>query len=195
MLTASKARPSKQVIMKLQDLTDEELAIRARTDPKAAFDVLFERHRGPLYNFLLRQGAGEDRVDDLFQMAFLKAFRAIPTFREEARFKTWLYTIAVNVLNDDRRASQRRAAATELRVERAEAEPEVERTEVVGQVKEALEQVAPHHRQLFTLVRFQGLSIAEAARVVGMTPAAAKVTLFRTTKRIGELLLMTKVKR
>ena len=48
--------------------------------------------------------------------------------------------------------------------------------------------LAPNHRQLFTLVRFQGLSIAEAAQAVGMTPAAAKVTLFRTTKRIGEAL-------
>ena len=45
--------------MNLQELTDEELALRARSDPRSAFDVLFERHRGPLYNFLLRQGAGD----------------------------------------------------------------------------------------------------------------------------------------
>src|SRR6185295_11245056 len=100
--------------MNLQELTDEELALRARSDPRSAFEVLFERHRGPLYNFLRRQGAGDERVDDLFQMTFLKAFRAIPTFREESRFKTWLYTIAVNVLNDDRRAALRRATS-ELR--------------------------------------------------------------------------------
>ena len=181
--------------MDLQELNDEELALRARTEPRAAFEVLFERHRGPLYNFLLRQGAGDERVDDLFQMAFLKAFRAIPSFREESRFKTWLYTIAVNVLNDDRRAAQRRGATAEIREALLVAEPEVERKEEVGRVKEALGQVAPHHRQLFTLVRFQGLSIAEAARVVGMTPAAAKVTLFRTTKRIAELLMTMKVKR
>lgn len=178
----------------LRELTDEELALRARTEPRAAFEVLFERHRGPLYNFLLRQGADEARVDDLFQMAFLKAFRAIPTFREEARFKTWLYTIAVNVLTDDRRAALRRGATSEIREAMLVVEPEPGRNEDVDRVKEALGQVAPNHRQLFTLVRFQGLSIAEAAQAVGMTSGAAKVTLFRTTKRIGEILMTVKVK-
>jgi len=179
----------------LRELTDEELALRARRDPRAAFEILFERHRGPLYNFLLRQGADEARVDDLFQMAFLKAFRAIPTFREEARFKTWLYTIAINVLNDERRAAKRLGTTLEIREAMLVTGPEAGRSEEVDRVKEALGQIAPNHRQLFTLVRFQGLSIAEAALAVGMTPAAAKVTLFRITKRIGEILMTVKVKR
>ena len=176
----------------LRELSDEELALRARTEPRAAFEILFERHRGPLYNFLLRQGADPARVDDLFQIAFLKAFRAIPTFREEARFKTWLYTIAINVLNDDRRAVLRRGTTTDLREGMLVAEPEIGSDDELDRVKEALGQVAPNHRQLFTLVRFQGLSIAEAAHAVGMTPAAAKVTLFRTTKKIGELVMKVK---
>ena len=180
--------------MGLRELSDEELAVRARTEPRAAFEILFERHRTPLYNFLLRQGAEEARVDDLFQMAFLKAFRAIPTWREESRFKTWLYTIAVNVLNDDRRAALRRSQVRELREAVVVVEPEQGRGEQIDRVRLALAQVAPNHRQLFTLVRFQGLPIAEAAKAVGMTPAAAKVTLFRTTKRIGELLMTEKVK-
>ena len=195
MLTGLPGRPSNQVIMELRELTDEALALRARTEPRAAFEILFERHRGPLYNFLLRQGADEARVDDLFQAAFLKAFRAIPSFREEARFKTWLYTIAVNVLTDDRRALQRRGVTAELRETMLVTEPESDQGDELDRVKEALGQVAPNHRMLFTLVRFQGLSIAEASKAVGMTPAAAKVTLFRTTKRIGELLMAVKVKR
>ncbi|HXX93971.1 MAG TPA: sigma factor, partial [Planctomycetota bacterium] len=63
--------------MALTDLGDEELALRARTEPRAAFEVLFERYRGPLHGFLVRQGADLSRVDDLFQQTFLKAFRAI----------------------------------------------------------------------------------------------------------------------
>jgi len=176
--------------MALRDLGDEELALRARTEPRAAFGVLFERYRGPLHSFLLRQGADDSRVDDLFQQAFLKAFRAIGQFREDARFKTWLYTIAANVLADERRVMARRAAPAELRETMAIAEPiaadRAERAEALDRVKEALGQIAPNHRLLFTLCRFQGLRIAEAAAVVGMTPAAAKVTLFRISKRIGE---------
>jgi RNA polymerase sigma-70 factor, ECF subfamily len=178
--------------MRLIELSDEELALRARSEPRAAFEVLFERYRGPLYSFLLRQGADESRADDLFQQAFLKAFRAIPQFREEARFKTWLYTIAANVLNDDRRASRRRGPSAELGeamlVEEPVAHEAMERAEAVDRVKEALARVAPNHRLLFTLVRFQGLPIAEAAAIVGMTPPAAKVTLFRISKKLGETL-------
>ncbi len=178
--------------MRLTDLSDEELALRARAEPRAAFEVLFERYRGPLFNFLLRQGAEAGRADDLFQTAFLKAFRALPTFREEARFKTWLYTIAVHVLADDRRASQRRGRPAELKEAMAVADPAAhggaERAEALDRVKEALARLQPSHRQLFTLVRFQGLAIAEAAGVVGMSAPVAKMTLFRIQKRIGELL-------
>jgi len=174
--------------MDLHQLTDEELALRARTEPRAAFEVLFARYRGPLYNFLLKQGADEARADDLFQVTFFKAFRALSSFREEARFKTWLYTIAINVVNDERRSAQRRGTTTEIRETMLVGEPEVGRSDEVDRVRAALDQVSPRHRQLFTLVRFQGLPIAQAAQIVGMTPAAAKVTLFRTTKRIGELL-------
>ena len=174
--------------MDLRPLTDEELALRARTEPAAAFEVLFERYRAPLYNFLLRQGADEARAEDLFQITFFKVYRALPAFREEARFKTWLYTIAVNALNDDRRSALRRGTLIEIRETMLVEEPELGAKDEVDRVKAALEQVAPRHRQLFTLVRFQGMPIAEAARIVGMSPSAAKVTLFRTTKRIGGLL-------
>lgn len=184
--------------MRLTDLPDEALALRARDEPRAAFEVLFERYRGPLFNFLRRQGADVSRVEDLFQTAFLKAFRAIGTFREDARFKTWLYTIAVNVLNDDRRALQRRGRPVELDAAAGVPEPGAhgteEAAEAAGRVKEALTRVSPRHRQLFTLVRFQGLAIAEAARVVGMTPPAAKVTLFRIQRKIGERLVPAKEK-
>jgi RNA polymerase sigma-70 factor (ECF subfamily) len=176
--------------MRLSDLSDEELALRARVEPRAPFEALFERHRAPLYNFLLRQGAAEGRVDDLFQATFLKAFRALPFFREEARFKTWLYTIAVNVLQDDRRAALRRGPQAPL-PETVAGGPALhesaERREALERVRAALERLPARHRALFTLVRFQGLSIAEAAGTVGMTPQAAKVTLFRTQKKVGEL--------
>jgi len=174
--------------MDLRQLTDEELALRARTEPQAAFEVLFERYRAPLYNFLLRQGADESRADDLFQVTFFKAFRALSSFREEARFKTWLYTIAINAVHDDRRSVQRRGTTTEIRETMLVGEPAVGHRDEVDRVNAALQQVGARHRQLFTLVRFQGMPIAEAAQVVGMTASAAKVTLFRTTKRIRELL-------
>jgi RNA polymerase sigma-70 factor (ECF subfamily) len=179
--------------MRFSELSDEELALRARTTPREAFEVLFERHRGPLYNFILRQGVAEGRAEDLFQTTVLKAYRALSSFREEARFKTWLYTIAVNVVMDELRGQQRRGRAGELRdTVPSLALESAERSEQLARVREALGDLPPHHRRLFTLVRFQGFSIAEAAAVTGLTPQAAKVTLFRTQKKIGEMLSTAK---
>ncbi len=178
--------------MDFERMTDEELALRARRDPRGPFEVLFERHRGALYAFILRQGIEEGRAEDLFQQVFLKAFRALPSFREEARFKTWLYAIAVHAVQDERRAERRRGSAVPLHeamaVDGPRAHEEAERAEDVGRVKRALEGAPPHHRLLFTLVRFQGLPLAEAAPLVGMSAPTAKLTLFRISKRIGELL-------
>jgi len=174
--------------MDLSGLTDEALALRARSEPRAAFEVLFERYRTPLHSFLLRQGAADSRVDDLFQMAFLKAFRAIGQFREDARFKTWLYTIAANLLTDDRRSQRRATAELKETVPAAPAPDRLEKQEALDRIQDALAQIAPNHRLLFTLVRFQGLAIAEAAGVVGMTPRAAKVTLFRISRKLGGML-------
>ena len=178
--------------MILAELTDEALAVRARVEPRAAFEILFERYRGPLYSFLLRHGVEPSRADDLFQTAFLKAYRAIGSFRQDSRFKTWLYTIAVNVLMDDRRAGRRRAVEKTLSEAEGVAGPPrrdpLERAEAGDRIREALDRVPVKHRHLFALVRFQGLSISESAGVVGMTPAAAKVTLFRVHKKVGEAL-------
>src|SRR5579859_2040773 len=143
--------------MDLRLLSDEELALRARVEPRAAFEILFERYRAPLYNFILRQGADEARAEDLFQVTFFKVFRALGSFREEARFKTWLYTIAINAVNDDRRSVQRRGTATEVLDTLIAEEAVVVRSDEVECVRAALLEVAPRHRQLFTLVRFQGM--------------------------------------
>ncbi len=178
--------------MRLRDLSDEALAFHARAEPRAAFEVLFERYRGPLWNFILRQGVPGGRAEDLFQNTFLKAFRAIRGFREEGSFKTWLYAIAVNILRDEHRGPRGAARFTEIREETvavgSKAHDDAERSEALERIKEALSEVEPQQRQLFTLVRYQGLSIAAAADAVGLGLSAAKMTLCRMRKRICESL-------
>ena len=182
--------------MALDELSDEALALRARQQPRNAFGVLFERHQGAIWNFFRRQGVPESLAEDLFQTTFLKAYRAIGSFREEARFKTWLFTIAVNVLNDDRRVLQRRGRTAPLHESAAVVHPDpsgpVEQAEDLQRVREVLDTVAPTHRQLFTLVRFGGMTIADAAKVAGLTPSFAKLTLYRVHRKIGEKLAPTK---
>ena len=182
--------------MRLTDLSDEDLALRARTDSGAAFGELFERYRGPLWNFFLRQGVDSALAEDLFQTTFLKAFRAVRSFREEARFKTWLFTIAINVLTDERRHARKAKrvgpfSETAALVESRSID-ELERGEELGQVREALSRIDPRQRHLFTLVRFHQFSIQEAAKTVGFGLSAAKMTLTRVRKRLCESLVPVK---
>lgn len=174
-------------------LSDEELALRSRQEPQLAFEVLFARHRDRVYAFLSRQIPDRARVDDLFQNAFLKVFRGLPNFKMESRFKTWLYTICSNVVTDELRSKGRRGTPVELAETMAVTGPVeddvLDRDERMGRVRRAIALLPDGIRQLFTLVRFHGLKIAEAAEAVGMTPSAAKVALFRAQKRVGELVL------
>ena len=182
--------------MRFTDLSDEDLARRARKDSGAAFSELFERYRGPLWNYFLRQGVESGLAEDLFQTTFLKAFRAVRSFREEARFKTWLFTIAINVLMDERRHARRSKrigplAETAALIE-SRAIDELERGEELRQVQEALSRIEPRQRHLFTLVRFHQFSIQEAAQTVGFGLSAAKMTLTRVRKRLCESLVPVK---
>ena len=184
--------------MRLDERTDEELALRARAEPRAAFEVLFDRHRGAVWNFLLRQGLDVARAEDLCQTTFLKAWRAIPSFREEAQFKTWLYAIAVNVVADERRTALRRGRPLPLEEaalpEKGATDEGENRADAVERVGLALSRFPADERQLFTLVRFQGLSVAEAAQAVRMSHPAARMKLFRIRKKLGEWFLPVREK-
>src|SRR5688500_11501007 len=155
----------------------------------ADFGAVFEAHKDAVWSFLLRQGVEASRADDLFQTVFLKALKAFDAFRGDSSVKTWLFSIAANAVLDDRRAARHRAGVEiheAMTADHVEASAGLEHAEALDRLRAALDGVPPHHRLLFTLVRFEGMSMADAARAAGLTPQAAKVTLFRVSKRIGE---------
>jgi RNA polymerase sigma-70 factor (ECF subfamily) len=149
---------------------------------REAFEILFHRHRTAVHQFIARQVADRTLAEDLFQTVFLKAFRSIRSFRGASAFRTWLFSIAVNVIADDRR---RVRMAVSLSDEIAAPPARGVETEVAGLVRRLIEGLPENHRQLFLLVRFHQMKIAEAAGVVGLTPGSAKVTLFRIQSQIG----------
>jgi RNA polymerase sigma-70 factor, ECF subfamily len=164
----------------LADLPDGELAGLATRE---AFEVLFHRHRTPVYHFIARQIADRALAEDAFQTVFLKAFRSIGSFRGASEFRTWLFSIAAHVVADERRRGRSAVALTEeIAAPRARG---AESNEVAGIVRRAIESLPEKHRQLFLLVRYHRMRIAEAAAAVGLTPGSAKVTLFRIQTQIG----------
>ena len=177
----------------LRELSDEEVAREARVRPREAFEVLFERYQRPVYAHLIRAGAPQGRVDDLFQTAFLKAYRAIRSFREESKFKTWLFTIATHVLMDEWRRAGRQGRTASLEGVVVSDEDtsgrEAERKEETALVRRAVQTLPEPSRTLFLLVRFQGMKVADAAVAAGIKPSSAKVTLFRAQQKVGAALM------
>jgi len=178
--------------LQLDRLADEEVASAVGVSPHEAFDVLFERYRGPVHAFITRQVKDRSRVDDLFQNTFIKMFKALSTYRRDATFKTWLFTIASHVVIDARRREARHEPAMEIVEDAAIAAPgpapSFQHEEAVDLLKKAMQDLSAEHQQLFLLVRFHDMKIADAAVAVGLSPGSAKVTLFRIQQKLGRAL-------
>lgn len=167
----------------LSNLGDRELAELATRE---SFEVLFHRHRTPVYAFIARQIPDRAHAEDLFQTVFLKAFRSLGSFRGSSAFRTWLFSIAVNAIADERRRARPAASLSDEIAAPDGSGPEEE--EAAALARRIIGGLPDRHRQLFLLVRFHRMRIAEAAAVVGLTPGSAKVTLFRIQTEIGSRL-------
>ncbi|HTF56196.1 MAG TPA: RNA polymerase sigma factor, partial [Planctomycetota bacterium] len=155
---------------------------------REAFEVLFHRHRNPVYQFIARQISDRPLAEDIFQTVFLKAFRALQSFRGSSEFRTWLFTIAANAVAEERRRPRPAVALPEEIEGPAPTGGGREAEDISHLIRRVIETLPERHRQLFLLVRFHRMRIAEAAQIVGFTPGSAKVTLFRIQEQLGSQL-------
>lgn len=156
----------------------------------AAFRELHQKLAPRLRSFLLRLSASPSVADDLVQETFFRMHRARGTFAEGAAVVPWSYAIARNVHIDHARAKRAKdpspASLEDLPEGRepraaASAAPDAELTakEMLDIVRATLAKLPDAHREAFVLVRFEGLSIADAARVLDVSEANVKVRAFR----------------
>jgi RNA polymerase sigma-70 factor (ECF subfamily) len=161
----------------------------------AVFDELYRRGAPRVHGFILRLCGDPSLADDLTQEAFVRIHRARGSFEPGAAALPWFYAIARNAFVDHRRREQtRRAVSQSVSGDGAALEAEaapgargdevLAATELLDVVKKTLETMTPLQREAFVLVRFEGLSIAEAAQVLGATETAVKVRAFRAYEAI-----------
>ena len=106
--------------MRTDDRTEEQvLVMRAQRGEQDAFRVLVERYQGLVYTLALRMVARPEDADDAAQEAFLAAWKALPKFRMDARFSTWLYRLTVNAATDLLRRRQKDSRSQSLEDEEA----------------------------------------------------------------------------
>ncbi|MGH7322160.1 MAG: RNA polymerase sigma factor [Candidatus Rokuibacteriota bacterium] len=163
-------------------------AVRAG-DP-TAFQALYERHRRVMFAFLLRSVADRPTAEDLLQETFLRVFTRREGYRPTAAFRTWLFTIARNLLIDRFRKTRgttgvNGTAALET-VPAPDASP-LERAgarELAERLEAGVRQLPPSQREILLLSRFAGLNHQEVAEVTGASPEGVRVALHRALRRL-----------
>ena len=145
-----------------------------------AFETLYTRHRGRLYRFVLRSVKTSGTAEELFQEVWIRVIEARDRYTPQARFTTWLYTIAHNLLVDHWRKKGLTIVALDtedVAVESANPARRAEGRESLTRFLQALEALPPVQREAFLLHEEAGLSVAEIAAATGTNEETAKSRL------------------
>lgn len=172
-------------------MDDARLIARFQRGDEDAFDELVERHRRRIYSLVCRL-ASPGEADDLAQDVFIAAYKALPSFRGDAAFSTWLYRIAVHVCSHHLR--RRRLDTTELDELHLDQDREhdPERTaisvELQRRVRSAINDLPYKLRLVVVLRDLHGLNYEEIADVVGCPIGTVRSRLHYATQRLAGLL-------
>ena len=171
--------------------TDPELMLRARCGDSESFEELLRRYRTPLVNFFSRMIRDRVVAEDLAQETFLRVYKARERYRPEARFTTWLYRIATNlVLNAIR---DRKGEVSPTTDEGPDGEPPLEQfidTKPTAEqqliqrdrerlIRQAIEALPEKQRAAVILHKYQEVDYRQIAKVLSVSESAVKSLLFR----------------
>jgi RNA polymerase sigma-70 factor, ECF subfamily len=171
------------------ETTDAALITRWLAGDQRAASALVDRHATSVARFVVSLGE-RDGTEELVQDTFVRAFRAIGTFRSDSLFRTWLFTIAKRVVLDHRQSERRRREVVELQddhvVTSYDALDGVIGDERMHQVRVAMQGLTPLQREVFTLRVTEGLPYEEIAQVLGSSAGACRVHYHNAVKAIKE---------
>ncbi len=179
--------------------TDQQLVELVQQGDKTAFDVLVRKYQHKVINLVSRFVKNQGDVEDVAQEAFIKAYRALPNFRGDSAFYTWLYRIAVNTAKNYIVAQKRRPSASDIDAVDAEnydgsdnlrenASPErlLLSEELKRVVFKTLEQLPEDLRSAITLRELEGLSYEEIADVMECPVGTVRSRIFRAREALDK---------
>ncbi len=169
---------------------ERDLVWRSRAGDLEAFDALVRAYQDRVYSLAYRITGNHEDAGDAAQEAFLRAYRALPTFRSEAAFGTWLYRIAANAALDLVRRRPPGAATALPAGPPADGDPEAEahRREVSRRVHLALGQLPAEYRVVVVLRDLHGLAYEEIASVLELPVGTVRSRLSRGREALRRLL-------
>jgi RNA polymerase sigma-70 factor, ECF subfamily len=179
---------------------DQLLVERVQRGDKHAFDLLVSKYQRKLGRLISRFVRDSAEAEDVTQDAFIKAYRALPGFRGESAFYTWLYRIGINTAKNYLLANKRRApTSTPFDTDDAEAfeeasllrevstpENELMSKQVVDVVQSSLQQLPEDLRSALTLREIEGLSYEEIASVMNCPVGTVRSRIFRAREAVAE---------
>ncbi len=182
----------------MSDPSDEVLLAAYREGDSGAFETLLERYRAPLFNFLLRSARDRGRAEELYQDVWMKVIERCEKFRGDAKFSTWLYTIARNLTIDHQRKMRFRGHASLDAIHSKSGQPVGERVPNPGpsteqlaigglaraRIASAVEGLPEEQREVFLLRQLQGLAFQEIAEVVGVSANTVKSRMRYALERL-----------
>jgi len=172
------------------DLPEHELIQRAQQGEPAAFEALVARHAPFVYNLALRTLGDPHEAEDLAQEAFVRVWRALPQFRADARFSTWLYRIVVNLCYN--RLPRMKAALAEIDIEGEAHLPDDRRPvdagvlsgELRAHLHAAIGALPEGYRMLITMRHLQDMSYGDIATATGMPLGTVKTGIHRARRQL-----------
>jgi len=181
---------------------DRQLVERAQRGDKRAFELLVEKYQRRLGRLLSRFIRDPSEVEDVMQEAFIKAYRALPAFRGDSAFYTWLYRIGINTAKNYLAAMGRRApTSTELEAEEAEGHEDGERLrdlntpenlllsrEIADTVNSTIESLPEELRTAIQLREIEGMSYEEIANIMDCPIGTVRSRIFRAREAVAERL-------
>ncbi len=188
--------------------SDEQLMLAFKSGDAKAFATLVSRHRGPVYNFILRYVGHRQRAEDVLQETWLKVVRNSSQWQPTARFTTWVYTIARNLCVDSaRKESFRKVDSLDAPVgaeddgrprgesvadeEGAGPDRAAHNVRMRPLIEKALAGLPEEQREVFLLREYQGIGFKEIAEVTGVNENTVKsrmrYALEGLRKRLGDL--------
>lgn len=189
------------------EVSDEALMMRYQRGDLSAFTTIVARHKTPIFNFVLRQVGASGAAEDLVQEVFVRVIESAGTFKHEAKFTTWAYTIARNLCVDHhRKASFRRHASLDERESRehgegpslgdqvADSHPRAstERgaisNEIQLKVVAAVDALPGEQREVFLLRQIANLPFQEIAAITGTPENTVKSRMRYALERLQEAL-------
>ena len=177
--------------------TDQELVRRVKRGDRSAFDLLFVRYQHKILSLVGRFFSDPEEIEDIAQEAFVKAFRALPSFRGESAFYTWLYRIAINTAKNHLAVKARRPAGVDVDVEDAQLldgahalregegpEAALARDQLAAEIERGIADLPDDLRNALALREFDCLSYEQIAAIMECPVGTVRSRIFRARETI-----------